>query len=200
MCPPSESGAQRLRARAVCRPMKHSIFAAPVLLAAVGFALSVASCFPEPSGLGAAGAGGSLPIASAGAPVAEGGAAGDSGPVCTPRTKQDGAQCHPVQSAEPLLGRAVDGTAQDRTVFASQLYTSMKSYCGGCHLAPASQGGFSFSSGSFATIIDQKVVDAITSNTVGCDRDNAGNKVDPNCYAFMPPEAAQGKKWSLREK
>ncbi|HYQ03164.1 MAG TPA: hypothetical protein VER96_31035 [Polyangiaceae bacterium] len=182
--------------------MKHSTLFARLLLAAVGLSMCLASCFPEPSGLGAAGAGGSLPTETGGAPVAagEGGAGGEPAPVCAPRPAQEGAGCHPAETSEPLLGRAVDGTAQDRTVFASQLYTSMKSYCGGCHLSPASQGGFSFTSGTFATIIDQKVIAAITSNVESCALDNAGNKQDPSCFSFMPPKAAQGKPWSDREK
>jgi len=183
--------------------MKHSTLFARLLLAAVGLSLCLASCFPEPSGLGGSGgAGGSLPAdTGSDAPSAgDGGAAGDSAPVCAPRTKQDGAQCHPADTAEPLIGHAVDGTAQDRTVFATQLYTSMKSYCGGCHLAPANQGGFSFTSGTFATIIDQKVVSAITSSVESCPLDNAGNNLGLTCVAFLPPPDAQGKKWEGREK
>lgn len=167
--------------------------------------LGVASCFPEGKGAlgngasGAAGSAGAMQTGSAGGPHGDAGTA-DEGPICTPRPKQDGAQCHPAQSAEALRGRAVSGKPQDRTVFQSQLYNTMKSYCGGCHLAPANQGGFSFSQGTFASIVDQKVLDAIQSNVDTCVRDNAGNKVDPSCYVFMPPPAAQGKKWSLRDK
>jgi len=181
--------------------MKHFNLAIVVGSATAGLALSVASCFPEPAGFAQGGAGGALPAATAGASSSD--AAGSAGEtaaeVCAPRVKQDDAQCHPAQSAEPLPGRAVSGAAQDRTVFQSQLFTSMKSYCGGCHLAPAAQGGFSFASGTFALDVDQKVVDAITSDTETCARDNAGNKLDPSCFAFMPPATIQGKKWSLRE-
>jgi mono/diheme cytochrome c family protein len=184
--------------------MKHSIFAVRLVVAGVlGLALNVTSCFPEPSGsLGSAGSGGDLPTASGGAAtmVEDGGAAGEAGPACAPRPSVEGAECHPALSAEPLPGREVSGVPQDRTVFQSQLYAGLKSYCGGCHLAPAAAGGFSFAQGTFAVEVDQKVVDAITSNTEICDRDNAGNKLDPTCFPFMPPATTPlGKKWSKRE-
>jgi mono/diheme cytochrome c family protein len=180
--------------------MKRSIIGFVGLL--FGLALCAASCFPEPNALqdmGLGGAGGSTPAATAGtAPDNAAGAAGEPA-LCTPRPKQDGAQCHPVVSSEPLLARAVDGVPTDRTVFSTQIYTGLKSYCGGCHV-DNSLGNFHFTSGTFAQVIDQKVIDAIQSNVEVCPVDGSGNKVDPTCFDFMPPTASGGKKFSDREK
>ena len=175
--------------------MKHSLFG--LALVALGTALSVASCFPEPSGLdlGAGGSAGQL-VTTGGAPTSDAGSSGE-GPACAPRPVMDGAQCHPAQSADPLPGRVVSGQAQDRTVFATQLYTTMKSYCGGCHV-DNSLGNFHFTSGTFATVVDAKALAAIQSDVEVCELDGSGNKVDPNCFDFMPP-APTGKKWSARE-
>lgn len=181
--------------------MKHSLFVVRCLGAVCAIALSVASCFPEGSGLGSiaisAGAGGE-PAMTTGGAVDSGGAAG-AAVMCVPRAAQDGAQCHPAQTAEPLLARTIDGVARDRTMFRDDLYKTMDSYCGVCHKAPANLGGFSFSSGNFATVVDQKVIDAITSNVQTCERDASGNKVDPKCFNFMPPAELGGKKWSERQ-
>ncbi len=175
--------------------MKHSLFG--LALVALGTALSVASCFPEPSGLDL-GAGGSAGfMASGGSPTSSDAGSSGEAPVCAPRPLMAGAQCHPALSADPLAGRVVGGKAQDRTVFASQLYTTMKSYCGGCHV-DNSLGNFHFTSGSFATAVDAKALAAIQSDVEVCALDGSGNKVDPNCYDFMPP-APTGKKWSERQ-
>jgi mono/diheme cytochrome c family protein len=175
--------------------MKPFKFALRFVGLAVAGALCVASCFPEPSGLDVSerDAGGSQSMVTSDA--AEGGAA----PICVPRPKQDGAQCHPTQSADPLLARVVDAVPQDRTVFQSQLYTTMKSYCGGCHV-DNDLGAFHFTTGTFAQVVDPKVLDAIQSDVDTCDVDSAGNKLDATCFDFMPPSSDSGKKWSDREK
>ncbi len=97
------------------------------------------------------------------------------------------------------MGRVVTGVPVATTVYQSQLFTTMKSYCGGCHLAPASLGTFSFNESTFAQVVDQKVLDAIQSNIETCPLDASGNKVDPTCFDFMPPSSAGGKKWSVRQ-
>src|SRR4051812_20576847 len=95
--------------------MKHFKLAVRFTILVVAGALGVASCFPEPSGMdtGLQSTGGSSPTMTADASQA----GAEPGPVCVPRPKQDGAECHPAQSANPLAGRFVDSVPQDRTVF-----------------------------------------------------------------------------------
>ena len=184
--------------------MKHSPFTARFVALVLGIGFGVASCFPDqaklgmnPSATGGLGGSGGQMNETAGDTAA--GASGE-GPSCAPRVAVEGAQCHPAQSAESLAARAIDGVAQERTLFREDLFKTMDSYCGACHKSPADLGGFTFSSGTFSSVIDQKVVDAIRSNVATCAVDGSGNKVDPTCLNFMPPVELGGKKWSEREK
>jgi mono/diheme cytochrome c family protein len=187
--------------------MKHSTITMRFVGLVLGTVLSLASCFPEPDGMpihGAGGTGGQMMTEEGGAPdMSDAGAAGTTGGtpfMCVPRAAVEGAQCHPAQSAESLGARAVDGVPRARIMFREDLYKTMDSYCGSCHKAPAALGGFTFSSGTFATIVDQKVISVLKSENQTCERDNAGNKVDPDCYNYMPPKELGGKPWSAREK
>jgi len=186
--------------------MKHSTITTRFVGLVLGIGLSLASCFPEPDGLPIVGAGG-----TGGQTTQEGGAsemgdaaaagtAGEAPSICVPRAAVEGSQCYQAQSAESLGARAVDGVPRARTLFREDLYKTMDSYCGGCHKSPAALGGFTFSSGTFATIVDQKVIDAMSSDTEACARDGAGNKADASCFNFMPPKELGGKPWSARQK
>lgn len=132
--------------------------------------------------------------------AAAGGTAGEAPFMCVPRVAVPGAQCYQTISAESLGARAVDGVPRARILFREDLYKTMDSYCGACHKTPAALGSFTFSSGTFATIVDQKVINALTSDVETCERDGSGNKVDPNCFNFMPPKELGGKPWSARQK
>jgi mono/diheme cytochrome c family protein len=182
--------------------MKHSKFSVRFVWPVLGLGLSVASCFQEPSGAvgSVGGAAGNMSSTTAGtSSLGDAGNAGD-GPTCTPRPMQDGAQCHPAQSADPLVGRVVTGAPSSTTLYQSQLFSTMKSYCGGCHLAPTVSGSFSFSEATFAVDVDDRVLKAIQSNTDACTFDATGMKTDSTCFDFMPPASAGGKKWSDRLK
>lgn len=178
--------------------MRYVALSSRVLVAACLALLGVASCFAEPNGdkLPPLAMGGSPPDEI---PVGLGGMGGETAPVCVSRAAKAGAKCKPVRSAEPLLSRVVTDAPQDVTVFVEDLYGQFKSHCGGCHV-DGSLGGFHISGTvEFRDKFDSKALAAIRSNTQACDKDDDGIKLDPNCFAFMPPPESNGKPWSERE-
>jgi mono/diheme cytochrome c family protein len=170
----------------------------PRLLASVGLVLlGLGSCFAEPLGGKPMGAGGAPD--SGGMASIEGGNGG-ADQVCEARPAKPGAKCTPVRSAEPLLSRVVVDEPQDVTVFVDDLYQQFKSNCGGCHIDGALGGFHVNGSVDFRDKAGSDVLEAIRSNTQTCEKDAQGNKVDPTCFAFMPPAESNGKPWSEREK
>lgn len=94
--------------------------------------------------------------------------------------------CLTADASESLPARVSvtsgDVQASDRPVFTRDLFNLFKSHCGGCHV-DTSLGGFQVTQETFATTIDQTVIDLMRSN-------------DPQL--FMPPPEAGGKPASER--
>ena len=110
--------------------MKQFLFAVRGLGLALCLSLSVAGCYPEGAGLvssraaGGSTAGGDS-VAEGGAPDSDAGGSPGTVAMCVPRAAEDGAGCHPAQTAEPLLARAVSGAPKARTLFRSDLFNTM---------------------------------------------------------------------------
>ncbi len=174
-----------------------SRLAMAALVALVGFG----ACFAQPNGS-------DKPIASGGAFTSDGGAplvaagmagAGNTGPLCVAREAVKGAECRPVTASETLRQRVTDNMPVDVQYFTETLYGEFKSVCGACHGANG-LGGFSVTQGTFPTVVDNKALLAMRSETPSCELDAQGNKKDPNCYAFMPPDGnPNAKPWSERK-
>jgi mono/diheme cytochrome c family protein len=103
-----------------------------------------------------------------------------------PPAKKD-TTCHTLTSSEPMPARSTvvsqmaTGSAT-QTYFTSDLFGIFKSICGGCHVE-TSLGNFGVNTNTFSMLVDQKVLDVITSD-------------DPN--VFMPPVTGGGKPYSMR--
>jgi mono/diheme cytochrome c family protein len=168
-----------------------------VLLAVSGFS----ACFAEPSLRRAPQASGGAAGSEGGAgPTTPGGMAGEiAAPVCVAREAVKGAECRPVTSSEPLRQRVIENVPQDTLYFTETLFGEFNSLCGSCHVA-SNLGGFGVNRSNFATVIDDKVLSAIRSNTAHCELGSDGLKKDKSCFSFMPPDGSpNGKPWSARE-
>lgn len=167
-------------------------------VAAVGFA----GCFAEPNGQPPlASDGGSAPLGGVGGVPASnsGGGGAETGPVCVAREEVPGAECRPITTAKPYRLRPVVDTPVDTLFFTETLFNRFKAACGSCHVA-SDLGGFQATSSNFASVVDEKVLKAIQSDTAECELDDQGKKQDPNCFAFMPPATSpNGKPWSERK-
>jgi len=171
------------------------------LLALVGFG----ACFAEPNGKSPpmVASGSSSPVTDGGAggiPAATGGAGGaNPGPVCVARPAVKGAQCRPVTTQQPLRQRVVENIPVDTLYFTETLFGEFKSLCGSCHVA-SNLGGFNVTAVNFPTVVDEKVLAAMQSDTPTCELDGNGLKKDASCYDYMPPVGSpNGKTWSERK-
>jgi mono/diheme cytochrome c family protein len=75
--------------------------------------------------------------------------------------------CDPVH-AQPIPARlavmsADAGVVTQTQIFVDDIFNRFNANCGSCHVS-ASQGGFQVSRSSFAALIDQKVIDRLSSN------------------------------------
>jgi mono/diheme cytochrome c family protein len=164
--------------------------------------VSVGACFAEPSSVRPPTAGGGVGASDGGASPSEGGlggVGGQSGPICVAREAVKGAQCRPVTSSEPLRQRVIEDTPQDTVYFTETLFGEFNSLCGSCHVA-SNLGGFGVSRNNFASVVDEKTLAAMHSDTAACELDGKGEKKDPTCFNFMPPEGSpNGKPWQERK-
>ena len=169
------------------------------LAAALLTLLALGSCFAQPdklhSSTGGSATSGDL---SGGTGTDAGGGGSPDAPVCVAREAVADAECRPVTSAEPLRARIVDNAPQDTLLSTDELYSKFRAICGSCH-SSGGLGGLSVTSTSFASVVDDKVVAAIQSDTPLCELDGNGQKKDPSCYDFMPPSGPLAKPWSERK-
>lgn len=111
---------------------------------------------------------------------------GVAGPDATVGGGNSALTCVPASGAQPMPARGVVMSAAsgggDTKVFTEDLFNLFKGNCGGCHVA-ASLGNFHVTAGTFAQVVDQKVLAAITTD-------------DPAKY--MPPAGAGGAAFSGR--
>lgn len=181
--------------------MSRTWISTKLLVGALSVAFGLASCFAEPTGVrggGGSPSGGMVASGAAGG-VVDGGGGNTDGPVCTARPAVEGAECRPVTAGESLRSRVVDDVPEDTLFTVEELYSQFKSVCGSCH-GSMGLGGLSVVSGTFAAVVDEKVLAAIRSDSPACERDGSGQKKDPSCYNFMPPDGSpNGKHWSERK-
>lgn len=114
------------------------------------------------------------------------GVSGDGGPADKVTGTGSSLTCLPATGAQAMPARDIvmsaSGPSGDSKVYTEDLFNLFKGTCGGCHVA-ASLGNFHVTAGTFAQVVDQKVLSVIVTD-------------DP--AKVMPPAGAGGAAYSSR--